>query len=250
MERRCLFAALLLLAACVSVSTAAPISYGNLSGTTVDFLGVTEDSGTDPTPLYGAPTVVDDALLFSPVSFNAFAQALNPPVDLTDGVLTMTLVAQPGNTIPGISIAEFGDYTLGGVGTTTTQVSAQASVFATILEVNGAAIAPLTLVKNLFTPATLGQFDLVNDAGVAVPWAGQVALDIQGFLAGKGINGSATKVQLSMDNSLQAVSEAASTAFIAKKGLIIGIPIIPEPSTLVLLAMGLAGVCAVRLGRR
>ena len=51
--------------------SAAPINYGNFNGTNVMYLGVTEDSSTDPTPLFGPPTVTNDSLSFNPVSFGA-----------------------------------------------------------------------------------------------------------------------------------------------------------------------------------
>ena len=41
-------------------SFAAPINYGDFPGTSVTFLDVTEDSATDPTPLFGAPALAGD----------------------------------------------------------------------------------------------------------------------------------------------------------------------------------------------
>ena len=55
---------------------AAPVSadsigYGDYYGTTVDFLGVTEESTTDSLPLYGAPILVDNQSLFFPTTFSS-----------------------------------------------------------------------------------------------------------------------------------------------------------------------------------
>ena len=78
---------------------AAPINYGNFSGANVNFLQVTEDSATDPTPLFGPPTVAGDGMTFSPTA--AFsANASSGSIDLTDGKLNTTIQANtPATTI-------------------------------------------------------------------------------------------------------------------------------------------------------
>ena len=100
---QCVPAAILalgLLGVCPMASaTAAAINYGDFLGTTVTFYQVTEDSGTDPTPLFGAPTLSGDALSFNPPSFNASSQLQTPPLDFTDGTLTTTIMANQGQSI-------------------------------------------------------------------------------------------------------------------------------------------------------
>src|SRR5947207_4379405 len=80
-------AALLLLSSRIG---AVPINYGNFNGTNVMYLNVTEDSSTDPTPLFGAPTVSDDALSFNPSGFGATSSGGG--TDLTDGTLATTIM--------------------------------------------------------------------------------------------------------------------------------------------------------------
>jgi len=249
--------AVVLLAVLVVSSAAAvagPINYGDIEGTSVWFRTVTENSILDTPPLYGTPSVYVDTLVFSPTTFNAFSQTLNPAADLTDGVLTTTIEAKPGATIPFVLVTERGDYSLSGTGTAATAVSVQASIFLSILAVDGVAIAPVKFSQNMvISPEADGTFDLVNNAGVNQIWSGSALLDVQGMLTSKGITGSATKILFSMDNTLVAVSEAGSSARIAKKAVLdmpgVEIGVVPEPSTLALLAMGLGALLLARLRR-
>ena len=213
------------------LAVAGPISYGDFVGTTVTFLDVTEDSGTDPPPLYGAPTLAGDSLSFAPVSFNVFSQLGVPALDFTDGTLKTTILASPGNCIIGIRIDEAGDYTLAGWGTANTEVSVSATMFLSILEVDGVGIAPIFYNGSMaYSPNANGDFNLIDDPGVGVIWEGSGFIDVAAILARAGINGCATKVLLSVDDTLLAASEDRSIAYIAKKQFGITFFPIPEPS--------------------
>src|SRR3989440_5317494 len=199
---------------------AAPINYGNFNGTNVMYLGVTEDSSTDPTPLFGPPTVTNDSLSFNPVSFGATATGAGG-VDLTDGTLKSTIMTVGTKRIHKVSFAEAGDYTFAGaIGTTATAASVGTSFFLQVVELDGVGVAPITFTGNMtFTPSG-GTFDFVNDPhGPAVLWSGSVAFDIDSLLATHNppITGQATKILLSLDNSLNATSEAGTAALIKKK---------------------------------
>src|ERR1700680_1582955 len=120
---------------------AVPIDYGDFTGTHVSFLQVTEDSATDPTPLWGAPTLSGDGITFSPTATFS-ASASNGSSDITDGKLNTTI--KPNNvnvgSIHNILINERGDYTLAGTGTASTSASVSAPVFLTLTEVNGSSV--------------------------------------------------------------------------------------------------------------
>jgi len=230
---------------------AVPINYGNFNGTNVMYLNVTEDSSTDPTPLFGAPTVSDDALSFNPSGFGATSSGGG--TDLTDGTLATTIMTTGTKRIQKVSFAEAGDYTFaGGSGTTATAASVGTSFFLQVVELDGVGVAPITFTGNMtFTPSG-GTFDFVNDPhGPAVLWSGSVAFDLDNLLATHNppITGQATKILLSLDNSLLATSETGTAALIKKKEFngasIIVDTNVPEPASLALVAAG-----AVLVGSR
>ena len=218
----------------VASLASAAINYGNFSGITVDYFNVTENSTTDPGALFGTPTLAGNGLVFNPVSFGASSINGASP-DITDGTLTATIVAKPGNFISQISIEESGDYTLFGNGTAATSVVVAAPVFFQIIEVNNAPITPTTLSGTL-TMSPSGTFSLPGSV-VGGIWTGSGVFDLDAHLAGLGIDGSATKVILSLDNALVAQSEVGTVAFIKKKTFGgTSLTIVPEPTTLGLLA--------------
>ncbi len=236
--------------ACSTPASAVQINYGDFVGATVDFLQVTEDSGTDPTPLYGSPTVSADSLDFNPVSFNAFATGAGG-VDTTDGTLTLMMMSQSGNFIDKIKFDEAGDFSLSGF-SGNAFAAVTANFFLDIQEVDGVGITPINITTAMtFTPSN-GDFDLINDGPgplVDGTWAGLLMVDITQALIDNNVpfvNG-ATKVSVTFDNTLTALSQDGTSAFIAKKDVGgVGITVIPEPASLGLLALG----SLVMMGRR
>lgn len=234
------------LLAVTSSALAAPINHGSFSGADVDFLAVTENSKTDPTPLFGLPTIAGNTLTFNPTSFSASTNGSGPP-DLTDGLLTTLIMATGSSPILSVDLAESGHYSLGGVGVANATVSTP--VFLTVLQVNNASIVPFTISGNLaFTPSG-GTFDLVNDPGVNVPWSGVGSFDVATAVAAHGFSGGATKVRLTLNNTLVAFSQGRAGAEIEKDEVEITINT-PEPGTLVLLALGAGLALLSRVRRR
>lgn len=237
------------------VSSAAPINHGDFMGNAVWFRDVQEDSGTDPTPLYGAPTVSGNSLDFDPVSFNAFAAGAGG-LDLTDGTLSMKIEAKPGNGMSQLLYNEAGDFTLLGFGTDNTFSSVRAAFFVNILEVDGAGITPINLNTTMAMSPDGGVYRLNEQGGGPLQqgnWTGHLTVDLDGALNDAGIpfNVGATMVTVTLDNTLTALSEDGTSAFIAKKdfgGTTITV-VVPEPASLMLLACGLL-VLATGRGRR
>lgn len=224
----------------VSVAQGVPINYGNFHGVSVVYQQVTEDSTTDPTPLYGAPSISGDSLNFSPVSFGASATGAGG-IDLTDGTLATSLVSIAGYYIEKIQFSERGDYTLFGNGTTNTNATVTNSMFIRITHATGGDITPVTATVNMTFNPSDGTYDLVNDPGIGIIWQGDTLVDIDAMLAAAGYGDrKATKVDITIDNTLAVLSEAGTTAYIKKKqaeGVTIT-AIVPEPATIGLLLLG------------
>lgn len=242
-----MFAALAVSALLASPAFAAPINHGDFSGVDVDYLQVTENSTTDPGVLYGAPVVVDNSLVFTPLGFAALSSGGG--VDITDGLLTTIVMATSGIPITQVSLHEFGDYSLYGVGTAATKAAVATPVFLTILQVDNVDIVPFQVAANAVVAPSGGTFDLVADPGVGVIWEGDIAFDVPAILAAHSISGNATKAVLTLNNTLIAASEASSVAFIQKKGVIITVSV-PEPSTVVMSVMGLVALVGYAVRRR
>lgn len=228
---------------------AAPIVYGNFPGSTVDYLGVQEESSTDPgTGKFGPPTVAGDAMDFNPAAFAASSSGLAS--DTTDSNLQFMVKAHPGQGINGIFLTEAGDTSLSGlVGEAQTTVGAV--ITGEIVELNiGGVPTPVSI--NLpplamgFTPKD--NFKLSVDGAGSKGWSGSTLLDLTGHA------GPVTKVNISMDNTLTASSVAGTSAFIQKKdadALVITTtttPFVPEPTSalMTIIAIALGGAVSRR----
>ncbi len=219
---------------------AAPVSYGDFVGPNLDYLGVTENSPTDPTPLFEAPTRVGDSLLFFPTNYAASSS--NGVPDTTVGILTFDLEAKNGETIDLIRFTEVGDYTLTTPGSGTSTASVAGALIVTVLEVFGVPVQfdptihfqSASLVANPAVP-----YVLQNDFFEFDIFTATAEINLAAVVPG------ATKVQVQFNNILNATSEVGTTAFIQKKSVngavVIEVegpgPIIPEPSTVVMATM-------------
>lgn len=203
----------------------------------ITFLQVTESSGTDTIPLYGAPSAFSTGLDFDPKNFSAFSTGGG--ADITDGQLNFGVMGGPGSPILSIGLFEAGDYTLAGVGTPATSITAGAIMRVTVTQINGVNVAPLNLV-----PVNGSFGDSLPGAAIVSPWSLSLNVNVAAQLLalGQPPSARATKVDVSVDNSLVATSEPNSAAFIAKKEFQITTTTIPEPASFALGAMALCGL--------
>jgi hypothetical protein len=222
-------------------ASAASILYGNFGPVPpgVSFEDVEESSGTDTVPLYGPPELFAVGLDFDPTSL--VAMATGGAQDVTDGQLNFTIDSDPLVAITGISVFEAGDYSLSGAGTMATGVSAGVTLRASVTQINGVDVAPISLAPVNGSVS----FNLASNAAVLSPWSLGVSLNVAGQLP-EGQH--ATQVEVVIDNLLLALSETSSTAFIAKKDFKVTTEttVIPEPSTLALLLGAVGAIAATR----
>jgi hypothetical protein len=251
------------------VASGAPINHGSYTGTSVNYIDVTEDTTTgDTQPLFGTPVFSGNSVDFNPSGFDALASGAGGSDD-TGGRLTFMLEAHSGDAITSVRFSEAGDTTLTGAGTDATSSEVTASGTITINDVDGAMLVmpivrPISLA---FTPSG-GSYGLASDGGglpiYHTQWSGSLSVNVAQILASEGLTPTlgATKVSVDLVNLLSARSQAGTTAIINKQdfgGLSItvnqpgggGDPEIPEPSAAILLGMGLAGgFAANRRARR
>lgn len=251
-----LFASLggILLSLFHSGTSFAQINYGSFTGATVDYIDVTEASTTgDPLPLFRAPVFSANSLDFNPVGYDAAASGA-AGMDTTGARLTYTIHAHAGHVIPIITFSESGDTTLAGAGTnsTSTQVTANGTI--TINAVDGAPITPIVRpIALAFTPSG-GDYGLASDGGglpiFHTSWTGFLALNLAQILTTEGVPFTlgATNVSVDLVNTLTARSEADTQALIGKKDF--GVTVIPEPSSLALLALALIPLIRVTRFKR
>jgi hypothetical protein len=241
----------------VTVAQAAPINYGNFSGTTVDFLNVTEDANSagDAPPLFGQPAVAGDSLDFDPVGFNASATGA-AGIDVTDGNLSFTIQAKQGYAIDMFSLSEAGDTTLAGFGTDGTYSSVTAIGVLNIEEVDGAGISTIAVPFSLTFNPSGGTYGLASDGGggplYSAGWSGSLLMNVEQELINSNVPFTlgATKISINLDNTLTALSEAGTFSLIAKKdfgGVSITVNI-PEPATWLMVSV--CGLVVAACGRR
>lgn len=238
-----------------SIANAAPINYGAFVGDSVTYSNVTESSGTDPEPLYGAPIIVGNQLKFfdptaTPQSLGFIAYAAGGVGDVTDGKLVFGLTAHLGYGITSLSLSEGGDYTLAVLGTEVAQVFASLITYEVeVTEVDGAPITPFTLnsVQSVFEQLT----------GPAIPesgfWSVSDFFDLEQALVDRSIPFvlGATKLTVTIDNTLVAQASSGSNAFIQKKSFSIDVETkVPEPATFVLAAAAAAGMGVIARRRQ
>jgi hypothetical protein len=238
---------------------------------------VIEDSNTDPTPLFGAPTInaSTNELSFDPDGFDA-SSANGGNADITDGQLTfMITVNNPAaQHMTGLRVSEEGDTTMSGnvaQGSVATSTSARIAPVVQIVEVDGVGITPITLSGTSTPPLPILAANFTQlpgntptdatwllgvdgsggpNASFETDWAGVLDVDLEDALikSGRTYSRGVTKVSVNINNVLAATSEAGSEANIAKNGFRITTDVIPEPAAITLALLALAcGLMARRV---
>jgi hypothetical protein len=247
---RCALVSTLLSCVLSQAATSAPISYGSYTGTTVNYIDVTEDTTTsDPVPLFGAPIFSADSLDFNPVGFDAQAMGAGGS-DVTGARLTFAIEAQAGKFLRNVSFSEAGDTTLAGAGNDSTATSVTATGTITVTHANFAPITPVSQpIALTFTPSG-GGYGLATDGGggpiFSQQWSGSLMVNIHQIVP------NATRVSIDLTNTLTASSQAGTAATINKNdfgGISITVNI-PEPTALVLAAFGMAALAGLRRTRQ
>ena len=230
--------AVLLLAGSAVQGLATPVNYGDFLGADLDYLGVTENSPTDPTPLFEAPTRVGDSLLFFPTNYAA--TSVNGIPDVTVGILTFELQATNGNTIDSLAITELGDYLLTTPGTGTSTATVGGALIITVLDVFGVPVdfnPTIHFQSDSLVSTPAAPFVLQNDFFEANIFTASALIDLASVVPG------ATRIQVQFNNILSASSTPGTTAFIQKKSINGAVviepnpspgPIVPEPSSAIL----------------
>ena len=252
---RCLSLTIMILLYVCSSANAASINYGDFAGSSVMYLDVTETANTpdDEEPLYRSPTLSGTKLDFDPAGFSA--SGTGGSVDLTDGQLNFTLMGLPGNAIMSISFSEGGDYSLVGTGSAATQIFYGLAVSSvTVLEVDGMALGSPV---NLAAASAFGVDDLSDGIDISAPWSLALNYDVNAALTQASVDfiTGATKLEIAVNNTLGAISEPSSIAFIAKKDFMIDVETevftknVPEPTTALLALLALLTLLAHRRRR-
>jgi hypothetical protein len=242
MDRRSRLLLSLLVALLAPHAATGTTVHGNFLGINYDYLGVQETSTFgDPEPLFGAPIIVGDSLVFSPTTFSASAAGAGG-FDQTGAQLQATIDSTGTGPIDQIFIDEFGEVDLSGIGTGATGAFISMSGVVTVLE-TGAGVPCISCqigFTGVFSPSDL--YGLPGDLGQTL-FQGSVLVDVGAVYP------DATLAFLSFDNDMFVSSEDGTTAIMEKKPTIT-ISIIPEPGTFALLGGGVLGLALRARGRR
>jgi hypothetical protein len=240
MSRSYVIASVLLLMLWLVVAPAAQgtIMHSDVSGTTIDFIDISEGSPTDdPEPLYGQPVVSGDNLVFPTTASFSATSIDGTGSDQTDGKLTFTMMAKPGFTISAFNYSEGGLTTLNGPfvgGDAFTQVVAFAAV--NVLEINNTPVTLPTIQSFMAVSPLGGQYQLSTIGGTSFStgWSGVLNVPLPA---------GTTKAMVALNNNLFATTLGTGTgAFIDKNSFAIDIDtVVPEPATVALGVMALLG---------
>lgn len=249
----------------VAAAPASAILYGDFfdpSGT-VSFLNVSDINGLYGGPLDGSgnpvgPTVSLNSLDFTPINFDQTCSNC-PGGGTTTDTITFEIDAVTGQSISTIDIFEAGNFATNAFGTGSfATVTISAAVTIDIFEVNGTSVSNISDISQLNFVFGTDPFASANTS-VSGLYTGSLSIDLNAILAanGFGAGSEATRIQLSMDNTLTAFhSGLGGSAMIRKRDFdstvitINGGAPVPEPSTALLILGGLTALSARRARTR
>ncbi len=132
----------------------------------------------------------------------------------------MGIEAQGGKSIESISLSEAGDYSLFSLGGDLAIASVSAVVYLDIIEVDGVGIDPVKVQANLTFSPSGGLFELSTTGRMtSAIWNGELTIDVAEALQNQGITGNATKVSLTLTDTLAAASVPLTASHIGKSDL-------------------------------
>lgn len=194
---------------CLCQSAQAFYYWSNSSGSTAYF---DWSNGGSENGIYGDPIIItENTFVFFPANFRAESSG---DFDSIYDRMEFDLNFHLGFCLSGIKVIEYGDYGILGEG------SVQATGSLTMTKLTTGQVLSETIIMNPTFPVTSG----------AGTWKGTAELE----------NLFCTLVKVSIENELVAISSETSTSYIQKKGAAsaIAITIIPEPTGMILLALG------------
>jgi hypothetical protein len=167
--------------------------------------------------LFGDPILVGgNTLVFFPSTFRA--ESLDREVTSVSDRLEFELIAHSGFSIQDISITEYGDYGISGSG---------------LIQVSGTlSTANLDSTTDTLSSSLIADLPARPPADSSGQWQAWTQLDT--------VPADWTRIKITLENNLLAVSGSGSAAWIEKKvlGNAIAIQIIPEPATVAMLSIG------------
>jgi uncharacterized protein (TIGR03382 family) len=210
-----------------SSAVAAPlIPWTVPNGAADDF---TYTNGGSDTGLFGQPTIIGNSFFFFPAAFRA--EATNGGSDIANDRIDVRIQANPGFNVTGVIIQEFGDYQLTGSG----DVSVTGQLQLTNLNIP---FPPQVRID----PLSANPGSVISGTNISGPWDAESNIDLSGETI------SWSRFSLILSNELSATADAGSTASIEKTfaGGAVVVTVIPEPATVTLAVLGVAGLLARR----
>lgn len=189
---------------------------------------ISENSVTDPPPLFGAPIQIGSTLSFAPTTFASYSGPNSS--DLTSGTLKFDASAPLGEHFTTLLLNEVGDFAVTGLGNSQAYVSGLITVrdldSGQVL-FNSLAVSPPS--PFLHPPSNDGPFQASTN--LVFP-----DTDIR-------------NIEVVFNNTLATSADPLSAALVQKKSIDITITdagLAPEPVTMLLLGLGAIGVVARR----
>jgi hypothetical protein len=258
-------------------ASAQATNYGSLNGPRINYLNISENdsqiigpptvTGT-PIGLFGAPTLSppgSDTMTFPNLTFSV--GVANGTFELQDGKLSFDMTSNPSTFIHSMSFDEGGAWRV--LGPAGAAISEATLLFndLRITSVNGIPLGSAIIVNPAFSVSNVIQ----NGAALVTPGTGDITFTSSGgngvgtwdilanfnldnALDTHGFNHNVDRItgmSVALDNQLFAQTQTTAgltLATIDKKHFIVStVSTIPEPSTMILGALGAAGLVVARL---